>query len=66
MENYTNGPEMPIGFGMALAQNIDSMTYFSSLSRDAQHSIIEHAHSIKSKEEMQSYAQSLVDHGKMT
>lgn len=59
-ENYTNGLGMPMGLGMALAQNINAMQYFSSLPRQAQQRIIDHTHSIQSKEEMQAYVQSLL------
>jgi len=51
---------MPMGLGMALMQNKPAMEYFSSLSDEAQQQIIEHTHSIRSKEEMQSYVDSLI------
>jgi len=60
MQNYVNGPEMPLGFGMALAQNINALNQFASLPIAQQQEIIEHAHTIQSKEEMQTYVQSLI------
>ncbi len=60
MQNYANGPEMPLGFGMALVQNIKAMNYFAELSAAEQQAIIQGTHKIQSKEEMQDYVQSLV------
>lgn len=48
-------PSLPVGLGMALAQNVDSMNYFSSLSPDEQQEIINHTHTIQSKREMEEY-----------
>lgn len=58
MSNYANSAGMPIGLGMALAQNIEAMNYFSSLPADEREKIIGRAQSIQSKEEMQAYVQS--------
>jgi uncharacterized protein YdeI (YjbR/CyaY-like superfamily) len=55
MENYANGTAIPIGLGMALAKDLNAMNYFSSLSNDQKQNIIDHTHSIRSKEEMQQY-----------
>lgn len=55
MENYANGTEIPIGLGMALAKDLNAMNYFSSLNNDQKQNIIDHTHSIRSKEEMQQY-----------
>ena len=60
MKNYANGSDIPTGLGMALAQNLDAMNYFSSLPKEKQMQIIDHTHQIKSTQEMQSYVQSLV------
>lgn len=64
MENLTNGSEIPMGFGMALAQNLDAMNYFATLPVHEQGQIIEHTHSIGSKNEMQTYVNSLIDKDK--
>ncbi len=53
--NLVNGNDIPMGLGMALAQNVEAMNYFSSLSQDEKNRIIEHTHQIGSKEEMQSF-----------
>lgn len=54
--------DLPMGFGMALVQDYNSMQYFASLSLDAQRAIIGHTRSINSKDEMQSFVQSLTDY----
>ncbi len=51
--------DIPMGFGMALAENLDAMQYFSNLPRDRQQSIIAQTKSIASKEEMQRFVNSL-------
>ena len=55
MSNYVNGTEIPLGLGMAMAQNLEAMNYFSSLGKEKQQSIIDHTHSIHSHTEMQNY-----------
>lgn len=49
--------DLPMGLGMALAQDTDSMRYFSSLSPDEQRRVIDQTHTISSKSEMQSFVQ---------
>lgn len=61
MDNFANGPEIPMGLGMALAQNLPAMNHFASLSRERQQQIIQRTHSIGSKEEMQSFVASFVN-----
>ena len=58
-QQYPQFNEIPMGLGMALMQNNPAMDYFSSLSDPAKQQIIDHTHSIRSKEEMQSYVDSL-------
>lgn len=60
MKNYTNGSDIPMGLGMALAKNINAMNYYSGLSPEKQQEIIENTHSINSKKEMQSYVDGLI------
>lgn len=60
MQNFANGPEIPIGFGMALAQNATAMERFASLPKEAQQRVITGTHGIGSREEMQAYVQSLI------
>jgi uncharacterized protein YdeI (YjbR/CyaY-like superfamily) len=54
-KNLANGRGIPIGLGMALAQNVDAMNYFSHLSNAQQQNIIDHTHQIRSKNEMQEF-----------
>mgnify|MGYP000929333226 CR=1 FL=1 len=63
MENYANGPEIPMGLGMALAKNAEAMQYFASLDPEQQRQIIEGTHGIQSKQEMQQYVESLTNGG---
>lgn len=63
MINNVNGPHMPMGLGMALAENLEAMNYFSSLSAEQQQQIIDHTHSIQSKQEMRQYVASFVKPG---
>ena len=59
MKNFANGPEIPLGLGMALAQNRAAMNRFAALPASEQAALIERTHGIRSKEEMQSFVQSL-------
>ena len=59
MTNYVNGPEIPMGLGMALAENLNAMEYFASLSPAQQQAVIERTHQIRSNQEMRSFVQSL-------
>ena len=55
MENNLTNGEVPLGFGMALAQNMDSMKYFSSLNPEGQRALINKTRGIKSKKEMKAF-----------
>ena len=59
MENYANGPEIPMGLGMALAQNQSAMTYFANCTKERKQQIIDHTHSVSSRREMQAFVSSL-------
>jgi len=58
--------DIPMGLGMALMQNRQAMDYFSSLSDEGKQQVIDHTHTIGSKEEMQSYVDSLGQAGGLT
>jgi len=58
--------DIPMGLGMALAQNPKAMKYFSSLNTTDRRNIIEHTHSIESPAEMRRYVQSLASLGEET
>lgn len=50
---------LPLGFGFALAQNPNAMKIFSNLSESEQSEILQKAHAVSSKSEMQSLVNSL-------
>lgn len=52
--------EMPIGLGMALAQNQKAMEKFALLSEDEKQKIIDGTHSVSSKEEMHQYVENII------
>lgn len=53
--------DLPMGFAMALAQNTDVLAYFAGLEPERKKAVIEKTHTIKSKQEMQSYVNSLLE-----
>lgn len=57
--NYTDGPEIPTGLGMALAQNLNAMNYFASLDNTGKQQVIDGTHSVRSKSEMKQYVSNL-------
>ena len=59
--NYAEGADMPLGFGMALAQNTLAMEAFSGMSREEQKQILSKVPQIQSKAEMRSYVDSLTN-----
>ena len=61
--NKIYAQDMPMGLDIALAKNQAAKDYFYGLSEPAQRRIIEHTHTIESKEEMQAFADSLVKTG---
>lgn len=52
--------EIPVGFGMTLAQNPEAMQKFALLSEDKKQEIVAGTHAVKSKEEMHRYVERLV------
>lgn len=61
-KNLVDGPEIPMGLGMALAQNQDAMERFAHLPQAEQQKLIEHTHEIRSKKEMKQFADQIA-HG---
>lgn len=53
--------DLPLGFGMALAQQPDAMKKFSNMTEDEQNIILSEIHNINSKQEMQSFVSRLAD-----
>jgi len=47
--------DIPLGFGMALAQNPPAMEKFSGLSEEEKRKIIDGTHAVNSKTEMKKY-----------
>lgn len=52
--------DLPLGFGFALSQNPDAMKHFANLTDRQQTEILQKAHGVSSKEEMQSLVDGLV------
>ena len=51
--------ELPLGFGMALAQNQATMQKFASMSESEKQAVLQQAHNVRSKEEMRLLVSSL-------
>ena len=58
MDSMTH-PELPIGFGFALAQNPEAMQAFTRLPEASQAEIVQRARAVSSKQEMQTLVDSL-------
>lgn len=58
--NILNNNEIPMGLGMALAQNSRAMEVFSNLPSDKQQQIIQGTHGINSKTEMKLYVDNIL------
>lgn len=54
--------ELPLGFGMALAQNEATMQAFEAMSEAEKQAILRRTHSVRSKSEMQQLVSGLADH----
>lgn len=60
----TNGlfdSSIPMGLGMALAQNTKALDKFSSMTQAQKQSIIAGTHAIQSKQEMRSYVDKIAN-----
>ena len=53
--------ELPLGLGMALAQHPEAMARFAALPEAEQQAIIDGAHAVRSKQEMRSYVEKLME-----
>lgn len=56
--NLTSG-DVPLGFGMALAQNTEALNKFASLSENERKTLIEGAHNVNSRQEMREYVNNI-------
>ncbi len=52
--------EMPVGFGMVLAQNGKALEYYAAMTPGQRQSVLDKARHIRSAEEMRNYVNSLV------
>lgn len=53
--------DLPLGFGMALAQNEKAMEYFAALPKAKQQEILEHTHEVRSNREMHDFVANLAN-----
>ncbi len=53
--------ELPLGFGMALAQNEAAMHRFESLNETEKLAILRQVHNVRSKAEMRQFVSGLLD-----
>lgn len=51
--------DLPLGFSLALAQDLNALDHFASLNDTKQQKVIDKAKQIKSKEEMRNYVQDI-------
>ena len=54
-----NDDGIPLGLGMALAENMQAMQYFAALPDQKKQAVIDHTHQIQSKQEMRQFVQEL-------
>lgn len=59
MNEQNIGSEMPMGFGMALAQNEQAMMQYAALSEAEKQQVIAGTHAIASKNQMHEYVRQL-------
>ena len=59
--NYSAASELPLGLGMAFAQNPIAMARFTAMSETERAAVIEKAHSVQSKQEMNALVGQLAD-----
>lgn len=59
-----NGNELPLGLGMALAQNKAAMERFAALPEEKKTRIVEMAREVNSKEEMRALVTDFIEKGK--
>lgn len=52
--------ELPLGFGMALAQNEEAMKCFECMSENEKKAVLQKTHSVNSKSEMRALVNSLI------
>ncbi len=58
--NRMNSGDLPVGFGLALAQDPDALQKFASLGDVARADVLRRAHAAGSKEEMRALVASMI------
>lgn len=58
--NMFSSNEVPMGIGMALAENMPAMYAFTALDDDAREAFIHNAQNVQSRDEMRAYVNSLL------
>lgn len=53
--------DLPMGFGMALAQNEKALNCFSHMTQQQKQEVLRQTHTIQSKAEMKAFVNSLTD-----
>lgn len=61
MNDILSSGDVPEGLGMALAQNLNAMNVFASMSKSQQEAVINGTHQIRSKREMKSYVDNIAN-----
>ena len=64
--NHSAMGELPLGLGMAFAQNPTAMARFTAMSETEKAAVIEKAHSVQSKQEMNALVGQLADESTTT
>ena len=59
MEPFTL--DLPMGLGMALAENLPALDAFAALTKEQQDRVIAGTHAIRTRAEMQAYVQRLTE-----
>ena len=61
MNDHSSGKGVPVGFGMALAQNARAVEMYSQLSKSERRAILDGARRIQSRQEMRDYVDSIAN-----
>ena len=61
MKNDLFGGDVPMGLGMALAQNVKALERFSSMTEKERKRLVAGTHDIHSSREMQLYVQNIAE-----
>lgn len=61
MNGFVGNTDVPLGLGMALAQNMSAMEHFAMLDEKQRKIIIENAGNVRSRKEMRDYVQRIAE-----